>query len=32
VKVTIEGKDADAVRQACEDLVKALGTAIVRVE
>jgi molybdenum cofactor synthesis domain-containing protein len=32
VKVTIEGKDADAVRRACEDLVQALGGAIVRVE
>ena len=32
VKVTIEGKDADAVRKACEDLVRALGTAVVRVE
>jgi molybdenum cofactor synthesis domain-containing protein len=32
VKVTIEGKDADAVARACEDLVRALGAAIVRVE
>jgi len=32
VKVTIEGKDAEAVRAACEDLVKALGAAVIRVE
>jgi len=32
VKVTIEGKDAEAVARACEDLVRALGAAIVRVE
>jgi molybdenum cofactor synthesis domain-containing protein len=32
VKVTIEGKDADAVARACEALVLALGTAVVRVE
>ena len=32
VKVTIEGKDAEAVTHACDDLVRALGAAIVRVE
>ncbi len=32
VKVTIEGKDAEAVARACDDLVRTLGTAIVRVE
>ncbi|HEX8951263.1 MAG TPA: molybdopterin-binding protein [Polyangia bacterium] len=32
VKVTLEGKDADAVARACEELVRALGAAIVRVE
>jgi molybdenum cofactor synthesis domain-containing protein len=32
VKVTIEGKDAEAVARACEDLAKALGAAVVRVE
>jgi molybdopterin-biosynthesis enzyme MoeA-like protein len=32
VKVTIEGKDAEAVQRACDDLVQALGLAIVRVE
>jgi len=32
VKVTIEGKDGDAVARACEELVKALGSSIVRVE
>jgi molybdenum cofactor synthesis domain-containing protein len=32
VKVTIEGKDADAVQRACDDLVRALGSAVVRVE
>lgn len=32
VKVTIEGKDAEAVRQACEDLVRALGAAVVRID
>jgi molybdenum cofactor synthesis domain-containing protein len=32
VKVTIEGKDADAVAHACDELVRALGAAIVRVE
>lgn len=32
VKVTLEGKDADAVKAACDDLVRALGSAVVRVE
>jgi molybdenum cofactor synthesis domain-containing protein len=32
VKVTIEGKDGDAVARACDELVRALGAAIVRVE
>jgi FAD synthetase len=32
VKVTIEGKDAEAVCAACDDLVRALGPAVVRVE
>ncbi len=32
VKVTIEGKDGDAVARACEELVRALGGSIVRVE
>ncbi len=32
VKLTIEGKDADAVQRACDDLVRALGSAVVRVE
>jgi FAD synthetase len=32
VKVTIEGKDADAVTAACDELVRALGGAVVRVE
>jgi molybdenum cofactor synthesis domain-containing protein len=32
VKVTIEGKDADAVAHACDELVRALGAAVVRVE
>jgi molybdenum cofactor synthesis domain-containing protein len=32
VKVTIEGKDPAAVQAACDDLCRALGAAIVRVE
>jgi molybdenum cofactor synthesis domain-containing protein len=32
VKVTIEGKDADAVARACDELVRVLGAAVVRVE
>jgi molybdenum cofactor synthesis domain-containing protein len=32
VRVTIEGKDAQAVQAACDDLVRALGAAIARVE
>ena len=32
VKVTIEGKDAEAVARACEDLCRALGVSVVRVE
>ncbi|MDB4969648.1 MAG: molybdopterin binding domain protein [Myxococcales bacterium] len=32
VKVTIEGKDAEAVRAACDDLVRALGQSVLRVE
>lgn len=32
VKVTVEGKDADAVTAACDELVRALGAAVVRVE
>ncbi|HEY2749058.1 MAG TPA: competence/damage-inducible protein A [Polyangia bacterium] len=32
VQVTIEGKDAAAVQKACDDLVRALGSAVVRVE
>lgn len=32
VKVTIEGKDGEAVARAAEELIKALGAAIVRVE
>ncbi|HEX4462785.1 MAG TPA: competence/damage-inducible protein A [Polyangia bacterium] len=32
VKLTLESKDAAAVAAACEDLVRALGSAVVRVE
>lgn len=32
VKVTIEGKDAASVQAACDELVRALGAAVVRVE